>query len=120
MQSNCNYKSKRWSWKKTTAVNLDAELIRQGKRVLAIDADPQGSLTILLGTKNPDKLNSTLANVMQRIVEDKELTSGFCLLKTGVGIDLMPSNIELSGIEIRLVNEMSRESIKNLCRYCKK
>lgn len=97
--------------KTTTAVNLGAELIRQGKRVLVIDADPQGSLTISLGIKNSDKLNLTLANVMQSIVEDKELTSGFCLLKTGEGIDLMPSNIELSGIEIRLVNEMSREKV---------
>lgn len=97
--------------KTTTGVNLGAELIRQGKRVLVIDADPQGSLTISLGIKNPDKLNLTLANVMQRIVEDKELTSGFCLLKTEEGIDLMPSNIELSGIEIRLVKEMSRERV---------
>lgn len=97
--------------KTTSAVNLGAELIRQGKRVLVIDADPQGSLTISLGIKNPDKLNSTLANVMQSTVEDKELTSGFCLLKTEEGIDLMPSNIELSGIKIRLVNEMSRERV---------
>lgn len=97
--------------KTTSAVNLGAELIRQGKRVLVIDADPQGSLTISLGIKNPDKLNSTLANVMQSTVEDKELTSGFCLLKTEEGIDLMPSNIELSGIEIRLVKEMSRERV---------
>lgn len=97
--------------KTTSAVNLGAELIRQGKRVLFIDADPQGSLTISLGIKNPDKLNSTLANVMQSTVEDKELTSGFCLLKTEEGIDLMPSNIELSGIEIRLVKEMSRERV---------
>lgn len=97
--------------KTTTAVNLGAELIRQGKRVLVIDADPQGSLTISLGIKNSDKLNLTLANVMQSIVEDKELTSGFCLLKTEEGIALMPSNIELSGIEIRLINEMSRERV---------
>ena len=102
---------KKGGGKTTTAVNLGAELIRQGKRVLVIDADPQGSLTISLGIKNSDKLNLTLANVMQSIVEDKELTSGFCLLKTEEGIDLMPSNIELSGIEIRLVNEMIREKV---------
>ena len=97
--------------KTTTAVNLGAGLSRQGKKVLLIDADPQGSLTISLGIKKPDELNSTLANVMQGIVEDKELSLGFCLLKTQEGIDLMPSNIELSGIEIRLVNEMSRERV---------
>lgn len=97
--------------KTTTAVNLGAGLSRQGKKVLLIDADPQGSLTISLGVKKPDELNSTLANVLQRIVDDKELSSGFCLLKTEEGMDLMPSNIELSGIEIRLVNEMSRERV---------
>ncbi len=73
--------------------------------------DPQGSLTLSLGVKNPDELDSTLANVMERIVDDKEYKSGFALLRTEEGIDLMPSNIELSGIEVRLVNEMSRERV---------
>ena len=85
--------------KTTTTVNLGAGLVRQGKKVLLIDADPQGSLTVSLGIKKPDELNSTLANVMQSIVEDKELKSGFGLLRTCDGMDLMPSNIELSGIE---------------------
>ncbi len=97
--------------KTTTSVNLGAGLTRLGKKVLLIDADPQGSLTISLGIKKPDELNSTLANVMQSIVEDNELPSGFALLKTQDGMDLMPSNIELSGIEIRLVNEVSRERV---------
>ena len=97
--------------KTTTTVNLGAGLSRQGKKVLLVDADPQGSLTVSLGIKKPDELNSTLANVMQTIVEDKELVSGFGILRTEDGMDLMPSNIELSGIEIRLVNEMSRERV---------
>ena len=97
--------------KTTTAANLGAGLVRQGKKVLLIDADPQGSLTLSLGVKNPDELDSTLANVMERIVDDKEYKSGFALLRTEEGIDLMPSNIELSGIEVRLVNEMSRERV---------
>ena len=62
--------------KTTTTVNLGAGLVREGKKVLLIDADPQGSLTVSLGIKKPDELNSTLANVMQSIVEDKELKSG--------------------------------------------
>ena len=78
---------------------------------MLIDADPQGNLTLSLGVKNPDELDSTLANVMERIVDDKEFKSGFALLRTEEGIDLMPSNIELSGIEVRLVNEMSRERV---------
>ncbi len=98
----------------TTAVNLGAGLVREGKKVLLIDADPQGSLTVSLGIKRLDELGLTLANVMQSIVDDKELSSGFCLLKTEEGMDLMPSNIELSGIEIRLVNEMSRERVLKL------
>lgn len=97
--------------KTTTAVNLGAGLTKQGKKVLLIDADPQGSLTISLGIKNPDELDSTLANVMESIVEDRELPSGFGILKTDEGMHLMPANIELSGIEIRLVNEMSRERV---------
>lgn len=97
--------------KTTTAANLGVGLVRQGKKVMLIDADPQGSLTLSLGIKNPDELDSTLANVMERIVDDKEFKSGFALLRTEEGIDLMPSNIELSGIEVRLVNEMSRERV---------
>lgn len=97
--------------KTTTAANLGAGLVRQGKKVMLIDADPQGSLTLSLGIKNPDELDSTLANVMERLVEDKEFESGFAVLRTDEGIDLMPSNIELSGIEVRLVNEMSRERV---------
>ena len=97
--------------KTTTAASLGAGLVRQGKKVMLIDADPQGSLTLSLGVKNPDELDSTLANVMERIVDDKEVKSGFALLRTEEGIDLMPSNIELSGIEVRLVNEMSRERV---------
>lgn len=97
--------------KTTTAANLGAGLVRQGKKVLLIDADPQGSLTLSLGVKNPDELESTLANVMERIVDDREFNSRFAVLRTDEGIDLMPSNIELSGIEVRLVNEMSRERV---------
>lgn len=97
--------------KTITAANLGAGLVRQGKKVLLIDADPQGSLTLSLGVKNPDELESTLANVMERIVDDREFNSRFAVLRTDEGIDLMPSNIELSGIEVRLVNEMSRERV---------
>lgn len=97
--------------KTTTAVNLGAGLVREGKKVLLIDADPQGSLTVSLGIKRPDELGSTLANVMQSIVEDKELSPYFGILRTEDGMDLMPANIELSGIEVRLVNEMSRERV---------
>ena len=63
--------------KTTTAANLGAGLVRAGKKVMLIDADPQGSLTLSLGIKNPDELDSTLANVMERIVDDIEYKSSF-------------------------------------------
>ena len=111
MQSNRHCQPKRWRCKTTTAVNLGAGLSRQGKKVLLIDADPQGSLTISLGIKNPDELDSTLAKVMESIVECRELPSGFGVLKTNDGMHLMPANIELSGIEVRLVTEIGRERV---------
>ena len=76
--------------KTTTAVNLGAGLSRQGNKVLLIDTDPQGSLTISLGYKNPDELNSTLSNVMESIIECNELSPGFGILKTNEGMHLMP------------------------------
>ena len=101
--------------KTTTAANLGVGLCRQGKKVMLIDADPQGSLSLSLGIEKPDNLETTIANVMERIVEDKEIEPGFAVVQTKEGIDLMPANIELSGIEVRLVNEMSRERV--LKRY---
>lgn len=101
--------------KTTTAANLGVGLVRQGKKVMLIDADPQGSLSLSLGIEKPDNLETTIANVMERIVEDKEIEPGFAVVQTKEGIDLMPANIELSGIEVRLVNEMSRERV--LKRY---
>lgn len=101
--------------KTTTAANLGVGLVRQGKKVMLIDADPQGSLSLSLGIEKPDNLESTIANVMERIAEDKEIEPGFAVVQTKEGIDLMPANIELSGIEVRLVNEMSRERV--LKRY---
>ena len=101
--------------KTTTAASLGVGLVRQGKKVMLIDADPQGSLSLSLGIEKPDNLETTIANVMEKIVEDKEFEPGFAVVQTKEGIDLMPANIELSGIEVRLVNEMSRERV--LKRY---
>ena len=84
-------------------------LAKRGKKVLVIDADAQGSLTASLGFTEPDKLEVTLANVMEKVINDEEIEPGYGILKHDEGIDLMPGNIELSGLEVSLVNVMSRE-----------
>ena len=97
--------------KTTTTVNLGVGLAREGYRVLLIDADPQGSLTVSLGIKNPDDLDSSLSTVMTAAIEDRQIPAETGIIKHGEGVDLMPSNIELSGIETGLFNIMSREYV---------
>ena len=97
--------------KTTTTSNLGIGLARQGKKVLLIDADAQGSLTASLGFREPDKLDITLANVMANSINEEEMEVDYGILKHEEGIDLMPGNIELSGIEVSLVNVMMRETV---------
>ena len=96
--------------KSTSVVNLGIGLANKGKRVLVIDNDPQGSLTEALGYPQPDKLEITLANVMEWVLneDDYDLKAG--ILHHEEGIDLMPANIELSGVETSLVGIMSSET----------
>ena len=103
--------------KTTTAVNLGAGLVRNGHRVLLIDADPQGSLTVSLGVKEPDYLDISLATVMQDVIEGRAFLADEGILHHREGMDLLPSNIELSGLETALFNVMSRETVlKNYIR----
>lgn len=95
--------------KTTTTVNLGVGLAMQGKRVLLVDADPQGSLTVSLGIKNPDELETSLSTIMQAAMNDELLPDG--IIRSAEGIDLVPSNIELAGMEMRLFNTMSREFV---------
>lgn len=97
--------------KTTTAGNLGIGLAKRGKRVLLIDADAQGSLTASLGYTEPDSLEVTLATIMERIVNEDYPEPSEGILHHREGVDLLPANIELSGIEVSLVNIMSRETV---------
>lgn len=89
--------------KTTTAVNLGVGLVQQGKKVLLIDADAQANLTMALGYNRPDDIPITLSTVMQNIIDDKSFDVSQGIIHHGEGIDLLPSNIELSGFEVRLI-----------------
>ena len=79
--------------------------------MLVIDNDPQGSMTASLGYHNPDELPITLATILTKIVEDEPFENTLGILHHQEGIDLIPANIELSGMEVSLVNIMSRELV---------
>ena len=97
--------------KTVTCVNLGIGLAREGYKVLMIDADPQGSLSISLGFDEPDKLEKSLATIMLKIINDEEFDMSEGILKHPEGVDLLPGNIELSGLEISLTGVISRETI---------
>jgi chromosome partitioning protein len=91
--------------KTTSTINLGAALAEQGRRVLLVDLDPQGALSVGLGV-NPLQLDRTVYNLLM----ESDVTVDDVMLKTNVaGMDLLPSNIDLSAAEVQLVNEVARE-----------
>ena len=97
--------------KTTTCANLGIGLAMHGRNVLLIDSDPQASLTLSLGYKKPDELNVSLATIMSNVIDDAPIPLEHGILHHDEGIDLLPANIALSGIDVQLINTMSRESI---------
>ena len=97
--------------KTTTCENLGIGLAMEGKKVLLVDADPQGSLTISMGWQQPDELLTTLSTLMQKAMNDQPIQPGEGILHHAEGVDLIPANIELAGLEVALVNSMNREKM---------
>ncbi len=97
--------------KTSVVANLGIGLALTGKRVLLIDSDPQGSLTASLGFPDPDEIPLTLATIMMDIMDEKDFPADYGMLHHKEGVDLIPANMELSGIEVSLANTMSREMI---------
>lgn len=97
--------------KTTTCENLGVGLAMEGKKVLVVDTDPQASLTISLGYPMPDELPVTLSDLMGKVMTEKAIEPGEGILHHEEGVDLVPANIQLSGLEVSLVNTMSRETI---------
>ena len=100
--------------KTTTTVNLGVGLAMQGKKVLLIDADPQGDLTTCLGWKDTDNLGITLATKLTDVINETMNDPTVGILHHDEGVDLVPANLELSAMEFNLMNAMSRETtLKN-------
>ena len=97
--------------KTTTCENLGIGLANEGKRVLLVDTDPQASLTIALGHPRPDDLPVTLTDLMAKVMQDQPIAPKEGILSHEEGVDLVPANITLSGMEVSLVNAMSRETV---------
>ena len=96
--------------KTTTAVNLGIGLVRHGKKVLLIDADPQSDLTRCLGI-NGDEVENSLGKLMYQMTENRKPDVSDSILHHKEGVDFIPSNLDLSSMENQLVNAMSREKV---------
>ena len=97
--------------KTTTAYNLAHALSHEGKKVLLVDFDPQGNLTLCFGIKQPDKLSVSMCHILDAIMSDKTIPAAETFLHSQGNIDLIPSNIELSLSEINLRDEMGSDKI---------
>ena len=101
--------------KTTTAVNLGVSLAKQGKTVLLVDADAQANLTMALGYAKPDNLSNTLSDIMHGVIDGKSVDVQGSILHTDESVDLLPSCVELAGIETTLIDTKNRDSVLKTC-----
>ena len=97
--------------KTTTTVNLGAALAQEGKKVLLIDCDQQGSMSIALRIAQPDELDVTLSDLMRDVIEERGIPPDKGIMHHSEGFDFVPANIELSGLEFQMVSIMGRERV---------
>ena len=97
--------------KTTTTFNLGVGLVREGKRVLLIDCDPQGDLTICCGYQDNDGIETTVSTIMQKVIADENIAPDEGIIHHPEGVDLLPANIELSSMDLQLVSTINRERI---------
>jgi chromosome partitioning protein len=101
--------------KTMTAASLGVGLAKHGKKTLVIDADSQHSLTVSLGVREPDKLPFTLATAMNHIINETDFNPTDGIVRHTEGVDLLPANTGLTGIEQALAPLIGRETV--LSRY---
>ena len=97
--------------KTTTTMHLGIGLAREGKKVLLIDGDPQANLTMSLGFDHPDELTDNVCGILKNVINDRPYDPQDYIIPTEEGVDLVPSSIELSGLEVQLVSALSRETL---------
>ena len=102
--------------KSTTTLNLGVGLARNGKKVLLIDADPQGSLTASLGYVEPDDIGTTLATIMMNIINDEEIAEEEGILHHEEQLDLLPAKLQqlirtISMVKKRLNRKLTIQGI---------
>lgn len=97
--------------KTAVASNLSVGLAMNGKKVMVIDADPQGNLTSSLGIDNADELENTLASFIEREIMEEQIDMSEYILHNEEGVDIMPCNIKLAGMDYMIMNALSREHL---------
>jgi len=103
--------------KTTTAVNLGIGLANMGKKVLLVDDDPQGSMTICLGYREPDNLELTIVDIIEKIVNEEDIPEDYAILHHSENVDVLPSNIALSAAEVLLDSgHWDMDILKKICK----